>query len=145
MGDTPHHESFEAYWVRFVRAHAHSSTRLAHFFGTGLAPTAGLDGIGRRRPARALVGLLTGLSINALSHLVLQGERPSTLGRPLWSARAHLRLFFETLTGTMGTHVEQVMSTPTRTRGKRSNGASRNHETTGAQTNSWTATQAGES
>jgi hypothetical protein len=88
--------SFEEFWQHYEELHAYPSVRLAHAAGTASALLLFARAILRRDPRFAIAAPIVDHVISQLSHRV-QGERTEPLRRPLWHARAELRLFRRTL------------------------------------------------
>ncbi len=89
-------KTFEEFWVHYEELHAYPSVRVAHAAGTTSALLLFASAILRRDPRFAIAAPIVDHVISQLSHRV-QGEKTEPLRRPLWHARAELRLFRRTL------------------------------------------------
>jgi hypothetical protein len=89
-------KTFEEFWLHYEELHAYPSVRLAHAAGTTSALLLFASAIMRRDPRFAIAAPIVDHVISQISHRV-QGERTEPLRRPLWHARAELRLFRRTL------------------------------------------------
>lgn len=89
-------QSFEEFWDHYQELHAGRGTRLAHAIGTSSALALLALSLVRRSPKLALAAPLIDYAIAQLSHRVA-GEHTQPYRRPLWHARAELRLWRSTL------------------------------------------------
>src|SRR5260370_513535 len=95
---------YDAFWLRYLRAHGRPATRGLHYAGTLLALAAGVLAIvvdWRFVIAAPVIGY--GFAWTA--HLLLEGNRPETFGHPLWSMVSALRILLLFLTGRLGPHL----------------------------------------
>jgi hypothetical protein len=91
-------DDFEAFWRHFLTSHRSPATRWAHVAALAL----GLLGAGaalRRRPVTALLLGGGAVALAVLSHPLFEGNWPENFGRPVWAARAFLRLCLRTVSG----------------------------------------------
>jgi hypothetical protein len=92
-------DDFETFWRKFLRDHPSSLNRWMHV----AALVSGATGVGRaivRRSAKpAVVGLALAGAFAFVGHPLFQGDRPKNFGRPLFAARAFLRLCIRTVNG----------------------------------------------
>src|SRR5262245_45591305 len=92
-------QDFEAFWKKFLGDHWSAANRWTHV----AALSAGVGGVAlavaRRSAAPALIGAGAMAALAAGGHPIFQGDRPKNFGRPLWAARAFLRLCARTVTG----------------------------------------------
>jgi hypothetical protein len=89
-------QSFEEFWDQYQELHAGRGTRLAHAIGTTSALVLLGLALARRSSKLALAAPLIDYAIAQLSHRV-GGERTQPYRKPLWHARAELRLWRSTL------------------------------------------------
>jgi len=89
-------KTFEEFWVHYEELHAYPSVRLAHAAGTASAMLLLARAVMRRDPRFAIAAPIVDHVIAQISHRT-HGERTEPLRRPLWHARAELRLFRRTL------------------------------------------------
>jgi hypothetical protein len=91
----------DAFWLRYLRAHADPRTRALHAAGT-LGATALLAAGAVRRDVRlAGAALLCGYAPAWLAHAFVEKNRPETLSAPLRSLAGDYRMCFAMLTGTL--------------------------------------------
>jgi hypothetical protein len=97
MNDTD--PGFEAFWQSFLADHPSAANRWAHV----AALVAGVGGFGWALRSRSLAPALTGAALAAAfavgGHPVFQGDMPKNFGKPVWGARAFLRLAVRTVSG----------------------------------------------
>ncbi len=97
--DAEHDDNFEAFWKKFLSDHPSRANRWAHV----AALVAGAGGvvwaIRRRSIGPALKGAALAGALAVGGHPVFQGDRPKNFGRPLWAARAFVRMCARTVTG----------------------------------------------
>ena len=92
------YQSFDEYWLAYLRAHSKPATRACHYFGTILGLFVGLA-------ASVLVVWWAWLAIGPigygialLSHPLVQGNRPFAR-RPLWGLASDLRMLWLATSG----------------------------------------------
>jgi hypothetical protein len=92
-------EDFEAFWKKFLSDHPSAANRWAHVG----ALVAGAGGVAWALRSRSISPALKGAALAAAlavgGHPVFQGDQPKNFGRPLWAARAFLRLCVRTISG----------------------------------------------
>lgn len=90
-------ETFDEFWVHYQAMHSSPRTRAWHAVATASAIGLSFAGIALRRPSFLLAAPLADYAIAQLSHRRVEGNRTSPTRKPLWHARAELRLFRRTL------------------------------------------------
>lgn len=111
MSDEP--EDFEAFWRKFLADHPSAANRWAHV-GAMAAATAGLTLAARsRRLGPLAIGGAAAALLAVAGHPIFQGDRPKNFGRPLWAARAFVRLCARTVSGRAARELEQLRSQST--------------------------------
>ena len=88
--------TFEEFWDIYQEIHAGRGTRLAHAAGTASAIGLLALAVARRSTKLAIAAPLVDHAIAQLSHR-REGQHTEPFRRPLWHARAELRLFRSTL------------------------------------------------
>ena len=88
--------SFEEFWDVYQEIHAGRGTRLAHAAGTSSAIVLLALAVARRSAKLAIAAPLVDYAIAQMSHR-REGQHTEPLRRPLWHARAELRLFRSTI------------------------------------------------
>lgn len=99
VNDAP--QDFEAFWPRFLASHTSAAVRWCHVAGLACGLTGAALALRSRRPAPLLIGGGAFAALALLSHPIFGGNWPENLGRPLWGARAFLRLSARTITGSI--------------------------------------------
>lgn len=91
--------SFEDFWLSFVADHKSARNRWAHVAGL----TAGALGLGvavaRKSPVPLVLGAAAFAAFAVFGHPVFEGNRAKNFGRPVFAARAFMRLCLRTVTG----------------------------------------------
>ncbi|HEX9681899.1 MAG TPA: DUF962 domain-containing protein [Acidimicrobiales bacterium] len=114
--------SFEEFWPYYLSQHMEAGTRKAHVVGTLVATLVFVRGLATRRLRRMLAAPLVGYAFAWTSHLAIEGNKPATVGNPLWSFQGDFRLVYRTLNGTIDADVSAVRSLLTEE--SRTNGSS---------------------
>jgi|HubBroStandDraft_2_1064218.scaffolds.fasta_scaffold243242_2 hypothetical protein len=101
---------FESFWRHFLADHPSPANRWAHV----AALVAGVGGavlaVRRRSLAPALAGAALASALAGGGHPVFQGDRPQNFGKPLWAARAFLRLCARTVTGRAAEELAEIQA-----------------------------------
>ncbi len=91
----------DAFWLRYLRAHADPRTRAIHLGGT-LAATAALAAvIAARKPRWLPLALACGYGPAWFAHAFIERNRPETFSRPFSSLVADYRMAAAMLSGTI--------------------------------------------
>jgi hypothetical protein len=93
--------TYEAFWRRYLLAHADPRTRALHYCGT-LGAVAMLAAAAGRADWRWLVAApVFGYGCAWFGHGVFERNRPETFGHPLWSLYSDFRMVTLFLSGRM--------------------------------------------
>src|SRR4051794_38626339 len=92
-------QDFEAFWKTFLSDHPSPANRWAHVAALAAGAGGAVWALRRRSSGPALLGAAVAAALATGGHPVFQGDRPKNFGRPLWAARAFLRLCARTVTG----------------------------------------------
>lgn len=84
---------FYEFWLEYLHAHELLATRLWHFVGTSAALVSLLLALITWNWIYIVVALIVSYGCSWMGHFVVEGNRPLTFRRPLWSIRADLLLF----------------------------------------------------
>ncbi len=84
---------FYAFWLEYLHAHELLATRLWHFVGTSAALVSVLLALITWNWIYLVIALIVSYGCSWMGHFVVEGNRPPTFRRPLWSIRADLLLF----------------------------------------------------
>ncbi len=89
----------DAFWLRYLRAHADPKTRKLHAAGTILATVVGTIGIARRSPKLIGAALVCGYGPAWYAHAFVERNRPETFSAPFRSLTSDYRMCWSLLTG----------------------------------------------
>ncbi len=98
----------DAFWLRYLRAHADSRTRTLHFTGTAVATALMATALARRDRRLAGLALVCGYGPAWFSHARIERNRPETFSAPLRSLAADYRMLWSALTGSLGTELQRA-------------------------------------
>jgi hypothetical protein len=91
----------DAFWLRYLRAHADPRTRRLHAAGTILASLVAATGIIRRDPKLVGAALVCGYGPAWYTHAFIERNKPETFSAPLRSLASDYRMCWGLLTGTL--------------------------------------------
>jgi hypothetical protein len=98
----------DAFWLRYLRAHADPRTRTLHAIGTTLS-TAVMAAAAIRRDARLVpLALVCGYGPAWASHALIEHNKPETFSAPLRSLASDYKMVWAMLTGTIGAELERA-------------------------------------
>jgi hypothetical protein len=104
-------ETFEEYWVEFVRSHTRKGTQWAHLVGNLASLAIAASAIRKRRWWLLLAAPLPAVAAARLSHVLLERGVPLRAARhPLWLLRSEARMAKKLLLGSMQEEVERVLA-----------------------------------
>ena len=99
---------YQAFWERYLRAHADPATRALHYTGSTLALGALALAVARRDWRWLLAAPAVGYGFAWTAHVAIEGNRPETFGHPLWSLLSDLRMLGLAVTGRLGRHLRRA-------------------------------------
>lgn len=91
----------DAFWLRYLRAHANPRTRTIHAAGTVLATTVAALALVRRDPKLIAAALVCGYAPAWYTHAFIERNRPETFSAPLRSLASDYAMCWKLLTGTL--------------------------------------------
>jgi hypothetical protein len=91
----------DAFWLRYLRAHADPRTRTVHAAGTVLATLVGTVALARRDPKLFGAALACGYAPAWYAHAFIERNKPETFSAPLRSLASDYRMCWQLLTGTL--------------------------------------------
>ena len=91
----------DAFWLRYLRAHADPRTRRLHAAGTILATVVAAAGIMRRDPKLVGAALVCGYGPAWYTHAFIERNKPETFSAPLRSLASDYRMCWGLLTGAL--------------------------------------------
>jgi hypothetical protein len=92
-------ESFQEFWLSYLKTHAHSGTRSLHYLGTTLGLVGCVVTIVTLDIRFAAAGMILGYLVAWAGHILIEKNRPRAFSRPVWSLMADLRMFWLWLVG----------------------------------------------
>jgi hypothetical protein len=119
---------FDAFWLDYVRAHAHPLNRTLHMIGMSLALACLVAGIFKRRVSLLLLAPVVGYGFAWCGHFFVEKNMPQTFSHPIHSLRASALLYWKTLCGEMDAEIERAQQAQDR-------GEPHREEVTGAAVN----------
>ena len=91
----------DAFWLRYLRAHADPRTRTLHAAGTILATTLTAAALVRLDPKLFGAALVCGYGPAWYSHAFIEHNKPETFSAPFRSLAGDYRMCWGILTGTL--------------------------------------------
>src|SRR5690554_4613646 len=85
-------ENFDDFWAYYLAQHSDPTNRLMHAIGTSAALATAAYAVFKRKPKLLALAPLIGYGPAWLGHFVVEGNRPATLGNPLWSLRGDMKM-----------------------------------------------------
>lgn len=98
----------DAFWLRYLRAHADPRTRTLHFAGTAVATAVMTTALARHDRRLAALALLCGYGPAWFSHARIERNRPETFSAPLRSLAADYRMLWCALTSTLSAELKRA-------------------------------------
>ena len=98
----------DAFWLRYLRAHADPRTRVMHAAGTVVATAVTAAAIARRDPRLFAAALACGYGPAWFAHAFIERNKPETFSAPLRSLAGDYRMCWGMLTGTLGPELERA-------------------------------------
>ena len=96
---------YDAFWLRYLRAHADPRARALHYAGSVLAVGCLVVAV-VLRDWRWLIGApVVGYAFAWVAHFAIEGNRPETFGHPLWSLASDFRMLVLAATGRLAPHL----------------------------------------
>jgi hypothetical protein len=98
----------DAFWLRYLQAHADRRTRTIHTAGTIAASTIVVAAIATRRPLWLLAACVAGYAPAWSTHALIEHNRPETFSRPVASLLADYRMAYLLLTGKLDLELQRA-------------------------------------
>lgn len=85
-------ESFDDFWAYYLAQHSDPTNRLMHAIGTSAAVATAAYALLNRKPKLLALAPLIGYGPAWIGHFLVEGNRPATMGHPLWSLRGDFKM-----------------------------------------------------
>jgi len=100
----------DAFWLRYLQAHADPRTRRLHAAGTLLATSVAAAALLKRDPRLFGLALVCGYGPAWYAHARIEHNKPETFSAPLRSLAGDYRMCWGLLTGTLEPELERAQS-----------------------------------
>jgi len=100
--------SYDAFWLRYLRAHANPRTRALHYAGTVLALACLLLAAALRNWRWLIAAPVVGYAFAWTAHVATEGNRPETFGHPFWSLASDVRMLALAATCRLAPHLARA-------------------------------------
>lgn len=100
--------TFDEFWPIYVGFHQHPVNRALHFVGTTAGFALAALALRRRKLLPLLAAPVVGYGAAWIGHFFVEGNRPASFNKPLWSFMGDQVMWWKTLRGQMGAEVEKV-------------------------------------
>jgi hypothetical protein len=98
----------DAFWLRYLRAHADPRTRTMHAAGTILATLVGTVALARRDPKLFGAALVCGYGPAWFAHAFIERNKPETFSAPFRSLAGDYRMCWGMLTGSLEAELQRA-------------------------------------
>ena len=105
--------TYREFWPFYLREHANPRSRGLHYLGSTLALAALAAFFVTRAWPFLLVAPIAGYGFAWLGHFLIEGNRPATFRRPLWSLASDYRMLALWASGRLGPHLVRAGVSPT--------------------------------
>lgn len=102
----------DAFWLRYLRAHADPRTRLLHAAGTTVATAIVAAAIARRDARLAALALVCGYGPAWFAHAAIERNKPETFSAPLRSLASDYRMWWGMIAGTLADDLARAETVP---------------------------------
>ncbi|HZO93074.1 MAG TPA: DUF962 domain-containing protein [Candidatus Baltobacteraceae bacterium] len=98
----------DAFWLRYLRAHADPRTRRIHAAGTILATAVTAAALVKRDPKIFAAALVCGYAPAWYAHAFVERNKPETFSAPLRSLASDYAMCWRLLTGTLDPELQRA-------------------------------------
>jgi hypothetical protein len=104
--------TYEAFWLRYLRAHASPAARGLHYAGSLLAIAAIVAAVATRDWRWVIAAPVVGYGCAWAAHIFIEHNRPETFGHPFWALASDYRMLMLWLSGRLGPHLARAERQP---------------------------------
>jgi hypothetical protein len=101
-------ESYDLFWLRYLRAHADARTRALHYAGTSLALACLIVAVSRADWRWLIAAPILGYGFAWIAHIGIERNRPETFSHPLRSLFSDVRMLLLWTTGRLAAHLRRA-------------------------------------
>jgi hypothetical protein len=98
----------DAFWLRYLRAHADPRTRTIHAAGTVVATAVTAAALVKRDPKLFAAALVCGYAPAWYAHAFIERNKPETFSAPLRSLASDYAMCWRLLTGTLDGELQRA-------------------------------------
>jgi hypothetical protein len=107
-------QTFDQFWLFYLKEHKTKATRALHFAGTSLSMLIVVWALASRRPMLIIPAVICGYAFAWVGHFFVEHNRPATFKHPLWSLRADFKMLAFALSGRLAAELQRAgVSSPT--------------------------------
>jgi hypothetical protein len=100
--------TYDAFWLQYLRAHAHPRTRTLHYIGTSLALVCVIAAAVTYDWRFFLAAPILGYAFAWTAHVRIERNRPETFGHPFWSLFSDFRMLLLFATNRLAPHLRRA-------------------------------------
>ncbi len=101
-------QTFDEFWLYYLREHSRLGCRALHYLGTSLAMAAVLAGI-FVSPWWLLAAVFVGYGPAWIGHFVIEKNKPATFGYPFWSLISDYKMYGLAIVGRLKPELDRAM------------------------------------
>jgi hypothetical protein len=100
--------TYSEFWLRYLRAHSHASTRALHYIGSVSALGTLIVAAATLNWRGLIAAPLIGYSFAWTAHFAIERNRPETFGHPVWSLFSDYRMLLLALSLRLPPHLQHA-------------------------------------
>jgi hypothetical protein len=101
-------QTFDEFWLFYLKEHKNPVTRALHFTGTSLSMLIVVWALASRRPMLLVPAAICGYAFAWVGHFFVEHNRPATFKYPLWSLRADFKMLAFALSGRLAAELQRA-------------------------------------
>lgn len=101
-------QTYDAFWLHYLREHARPATRALHYAGTTLVVLLAIAAVLTGNWLLLIAIPLAGYGFAWVAHWRVERNRPATFTYPGWSLRADFKMWWLWLTGRLGPELRRA-------------------------------------